>query len=105
MTPPHRPEGTNLFEGHLVSVRVHGGQQVDASVFDQADDTLVSELVLATHELHQVEKELATQDLVPVHPCNVAELRFPCDRHTTQWRNPTSFSSHYTNLQMRVFGM
>ena len=68
----------NLLEGHLVSVGVHGGQQVDAGVLDQADDALVASFVLLTHELHEVEDELSAQNLVPVHPCNVTKLWFSC---------------------------
>lgn len=42
----------HLFKGHLISVRVHGGQEVDASLFDEADDALVSTFVLLAHVLH-----------------------------------------------------
>lgn len=68
----------HLFKSHLVSVRVHGRQEVDASLFDQADDALVPTLVLLAHELHQIEQELSTQHLVPMHPCNVSELWLSC---------------------------
>lgn len=68
----------DLLKRHLVSVRVHGGQQVDASLFDEADDSLVSSPVLLAQILHQVEQELPAQDLVPVHPRDVSKLRFSC---------------------------
>lgn len=68
----------HLFKSHLVSVRVHGRQEVDAGLFDQADDALVPTFVLLAHELHQVEQELSAQHLVPMHPCNVSELWLSC---------------------------
>lgn len=45
----------NLLEGHLVSIGVHGGQQVDAGLSDQAHHSLVAAFVLLAHVLHQVE--------------------------------------------------
>ena len=79
-TRPQKPKGLprHLFKGHLVAIGVHGGQEVDAGFFDQADDALVAPLVLLAHVLHQVEQELPAQHLVPVHPGDVSELRFPC---------------------------
>lgn len=66
----------HLLEGHLISVGVHGGQQVDAGLFDQVDDALISAFVLLAQVLHQVEEKLAAQHLVPMHPRNVPELWF-----------------------------
>lgn len=68
----------HLFEGDLVSVGVHGGQEVDAGVGDQLDDALVPSLVLLADVLHEVEQQLPAQYLVPMHPCNVAELWLSC---------------------------
>lgn len=66
----------HLLEGHLISVGVHGGQEVDAGLFDQVDDALVPAFVLCTQVLHQVEEKLAAQHLVPMHPRNIPELWF-----------------------------
>lgn len=68
----------NLLKGHLVSVRIHGRQQVDASFFDQVDNPLVSSRVLLAQILHEVEQQLPAQSLVPVHPCDVSKLWFSC---------------------------
>ena len=57
---------------------------MDTSLFDQVDDALVALFVLVAHVLHQIEKNLPAHHLVPVHPCDITELRFSCRgrRHT-----------------------
>lgn len=80
--------GQNLLESHLVSIGVHGGQQVDAGLCDQPHHSLVAPLVLLAHVLHEVEQQLATQHLVPVHPGNVAELWLSCTGDQYQSNGP-----------------
>lgn len=67
-----------------MAVGVHGGQQVDPCLCDQADNALVAPLVLSAHVLHEVEDQLAAKSLVPVHPCHVAKLWLTCQPAKTQ---------------------
>ena len=78
-----RSLSAHLLVGGLISVRVHGGQEVDACVGDEPHHSLVSPLELATQVLHEVEHQLSAQDLVAVHPSDVAELWLACPPHDT----------------------
>lgn len=71
----------HLFKGQLVSIGVHGGQKVDASLFDQVDDTLVTLFVLLAHVLHEIQQKFSTQHLVPVHPSHITKLWLTCREH------------------------
>lgn len=51
---------------------------MDSSVGDQSDDTLVSLLVLTADVLHEVEDQLSSKNLVPVHPRHISKLRLTC---------------------------
>lgn len=64
--------------GHLVAIRVHGGQDVDAGGVDEGLDALVSLQVLRAQELSQVDEQLAAQDFVSVHVGDVLDLRLHC---------------------------
>lgn len=64
-----------LFGGHLVAVRVHGGQDVDARVVDQPRDPLVSGPILLAHELAQLDEQFTAEHFVAVHVPHVLELR------------------------------
>lgn len=61
--------------GKLVAVWVHGGQQVDACVVDEALDALVAQQILGTQVLSQVDEQLTAQYLVPMHVPNQLNLR------------------------------
>lgn len=68
----------HLLISFFVSIRVHGGQEVDSSLSHQPNDALVALLVFSAQVLHEVEDELSAKSLVPVHPGHVAKLRLPC---------------------------
>lgn len=51
---------------------------MDASLFNQMDYAWVALFVFLTDVLHQVQQQLSAQNLVPVHPCHVTELRLTC---------------------------
>lgn len=68
-------EAGYLSGSHLVAVRVHGGQDVDARVVDEARDAVVPGPVLLTQELAELDEQLAAQHLVAVHVAHILELR------------------------------
>lgn len=60
----------------LVTVGVHGCQDVDARGVYERLDTLVAKEILGTQVLGQVEQQLTTQDLVAMHVANQLDLWF-----------------------------
>lgn len=82
-------QSLHLLVSCFISVRVHGGQEVDSSVGDQSDDTLVSLLVLTADVLHEVEDQLSAKNLVPVHPCHISKLWLTCQERK---ENETPFT-------------
>lgn len=68
----------HLRGGLLESIWIHGGHQVDASVVDEVDDSLVALLVLVAQVLSQVDDQLSAHGLVSVHIADVLELRLTC---------------------------
>lgn len=64
-----------LSGSHLVAIRVHGGQDVDARVVDQRRDPVVSSSVLLAQKLGELNEQLAAEHFVAVHVAHVLELR------------------------------
>lgn len=60
---------------HLVAIRVHGGQDVDARVVDQRCDPVVPSSILLTEKLGELNEQLAAEHFVAVHVAHVLELR------------------------------
>lgn len=80
----HTYQGVRYLSGsHLVAVRVHGGQDVNAGVMDQPHDPLVSSSVLLAEELAKLNEQLAAEHFVAVHVAHVLELRLHWGR---KWR-------------------
>lgn len=69
---------THFLISYFISIRVHGGQEVDSRLSHQPNDALVALLVFSAQVLHEVEDELSAEGLVPVHPRHVPKLRLPC---------------------------
>ena len=68
-------KGEHYLSGsHLVAVRVHGGQDVDACVVDQPHDPLVSGPILLAQKLGELNEQLAAEHFVAVHVAHVLEL-------------------------------
>lgn len=68
-------QGIHYLSGsHLVAIRVHGGQNVNARVMDQPHDPLVSGSVLLAEKLGELNEELTAEHFVAVHVAHVLEL-------------------------------
>lgn len=68
-------QGVDYLSGsHLVAVRVHGGQDVDACIIDQSRDPLVSSSILLTKKLGELNEQFTAQYFVAVHVPHVLEL-------------------------------
>lgn len=78
------PRTVYLGSSHLVAVRVHGRQDVDAGVLDEAQDALVPVPELLAEEFRQLQQQLTAQHLVPVHVPHILDFWF----HWKQKRNP-----------------
>lgn len=63
--------------GNLIAIRVHGGQQVNAHLSEQPGHPWVPSQELMAQELHQEQKQLPPQGLIPMHAGHVAYLRLP----------------------------
>lgn len=74
----HLHKTRDLFIRNLISIWIHGGQKMDASLFDQMDDALVFTFIFLTHVLHQIEHKFPTQHFVPMHPRHIPKLWFSC---------------------------
>ena len=75
---------------HLVPVRVHGGQDVDAAGVDEGPDALVPQQVLWAQVLRQVDQQLAAQDFISVHVADVFHLGLDCTWSYLELRGQTS---------------
>ncbi len=69
---------THFLISSFISIRVHGGQEVDSRLSHQSNDALVALLIFSAQILHEVEYELSTEGLVPVHPRHIAKLWLAC---------------------------
>lgn len=59
---------------HLVSIRVHGGQNMDAGGVDEGLDALVPQQILWAQVLSQVDQQLPAQDFISMHVADVLYL-------------------------------
>lgn len=67
--------GVHYLSGsYFVSIRVHGGQDVNACVMDQPRDPLVSCPILFAQKLGELNEQLAAEHFITVHVAHVLEL-------------------------------
>ena len=87
------------------SVWVHGWHEVNPCAVDQLPDVLVAGQVLGAQVVRQVEQQLTTQNLIPMHVGYVFHLRLTCSNQQRLQISYFSYSFYVSppNYQFHVF--